>query len=224
MKELNQSEPRTYFIVKIFKSFEVFSWEQGRASNYTCWKEKRPREPNPLHDLGKSLVTLLGLLLPSHQTQCASPLCSNPLRLIKYVALQETEAPQNRLIRFSDSQYKNLWKKCIALLYDWSANWLVVCSFTHNLQTFQISTGIIRGFDDHSGVHWHWCGIVRLGSFCLPLGQGRGKQTETLPCVHKAFSKLLIISVLNLQMSSITHDRGSHRTSTITGIQPAFVY
>lgn len=74
MKELNQGEPRTYFVVEIFKSFEVFSWEQGRASNYTHWKEKRPKEPNPLHDLGESSVTLLGLLLPRHQTQYASPL------------------------------------------------------------------------------------------------------------------------------------------------------
>lgn len=120
MKELNQGEPRTYFVVEIFKSFEVFSWEQGRASNYTGWKEKRPREPNPLHDLGKSSVTLLGLQLPRHQAQYASsPLCSNPLQLIKYVALQETEAPQSRLIKsYLDSQYKNLRRKGIALLCD----------------------------------------------------------------------------------------------------------
>lgn len=40
MKELNQGEPRTYFVVEIFKSFEVFSWEQGRASNYSVGSKR----------------------------------------------------------------------------------------------------------------------------------------------------------------------------------------
>ena len=40
MKELNQGEPRTYFVVEIFKSFEVFSWEQGRASNYSVGRKR----------------------------------------------------------------------------------------------------------------------------------------------------------------------------------------
>lgn len=41
MKELNQGEPRTYFVVEIFKSFEVFSWEQGREPPITHIGRKR---------------------------------------------------------------------------------------------------------------------------------------------------------------------------------------
>jgi hypothetical protein len=78
MKELSQGEPRTALTMEIFRSLEWLGWEQGRAYKYTWGKEKEPRKPNPLCDLGKSLLTLLGLLLLSLQTQYDCQVCSSP--------------------------------------------------------------------------------------------------------------------------------------------------
>lgn len=162
MKELNQGEPRTYFVVEIFKSFEVFSWEQGRASNYSVGRKRDlGSQTHQSYDLGKSSVTLLGLLLPSHQTQYASPLCSNPLWLIKYVTLQETEAPRRRLIKFYlDSQYKNLWKKKgIALLCDWSGNWLVPSHTTYKLSKYPQGSKVLMTILVYTDIGAAYCEV-----------------------------------------------------------------
>lgn len=114
-KELSQGEPRISLTVEIFRSFEGFIREQGRAYRCTCWKEKGPKDSNPLHDFGKSLPTLLGLLLPRLQTQYDSQVRSNPLWLIKYSPSRNRKKLLEADLSYSDSHSKILWKRALSL-------------------------------------------------------------------------------------------------------------